>query len=276
MPFTASHPAAVLPLLRRGSWVSAALLTGSMAPDLPSFLPVGLTHEQTHPLQAILWPDFLLGTGLLLAWWVLLRPGLAPLWPAAASRCGTSGWRSARAAWRGGGPGRARSLARWTAWVVLSELVGLATHLGWDAFTHEDGFVALHWAALSDRFARHAAYDWLQGISSVVGLAIVGWYLLVRWRRTQPAPRTAAQVGPHVRVVVVAATAAVTLVTGWAAWRSASGPHHGHLLVWSTTIKDAGGALLACLALWSIVWSVARTALHLAARPHSREPANVP
>ena len=63
VPFTASHPAAVLPLLRRGSWVSAALLTGSMAPDLPSFLPVGLTHEQTHPLQAILWPDFLLGPG---------------------------------------------------------------------------------------------------------------------------------------------------------------------------------------------------------------------
>ena len=63
VPFTAAHPAAILPLLRRGRWVSAGLVTGSIAPDLPTYLPLGLTHEQTHPLTAILWPDGLLAIG---------------------------------------------------------------------------------------------------------------------------------------------------------------------------------------------------------------------
>ncbi len=118
MPFTASHVAAVLPLVRRGRWVSAGLVTGSMAPDLPSFVPLGLGHEQTHPLSAILWPDALLAIGLLLIWWVLLRPGLAPLWPAAAARSGPSGWRSAPT---GQGP---RRLLGWVGWLAASELVG--------------------------------------------------------------------------------------------------------------------------------------------------------
>ncbi|MFJ2778051.1 MULTISPECIES: DUF4184 family protein [unclassified Kitasatospora] len=41
MPFTLSHPAAVLPLLRvageRGPLVASALVAGSMAPDVPFF-----------------------------------------------------------------------------------------------------------------------------------------------------------------------------------------------------------------------------------------------
>ncbi|MDQ7908342.1 DUF4184 family protein [Phytohabitans sp. ZYX-F-186] len=38
MPFTGSHPAAVLPLVRWGL-PPAALVIGSMVPDLPYYLP---------------------------------------------------------------------------------------------------------------------------------------------------------------------------------------------------------------------------------------------
>lgn len=41
MPFTGSHPAAVLPLLRWGL-IPSALVIGSMSPDLGYFLPLGI------------------------------------------------------------------------------------------------------------------------------------------------------------------------------------------------------------------------------------------
>ena len=59
MPFTGSHPAAVLPLMRWGLMPSA-LVIGSMVPDLPYFLPVpdlGNTHSliglQDHKMGGV-------------------------------------------------------------------------------------------------------------------------------------------------------------------------------------------------------------------------------
>ena len=42
MPFTGSHPAVVLPLLRIGMPASA-LVIGSLTPDLPYYLPTPFT-----------------------------------------------------------------------------------------------------------------------------------------------------------------------------------------------------------------------------------------
>jgi hypothetical protein len=248
VPFTASHPAAVLPLIRRGSWVSAGLVTGSMAPDLPSFVPLNLTHDQTHPLTAILWPDGLLALGLLVAWWALLRPGLGPLWPAAARRVGPPGWRDP--ALRRGSTAR----LRWAGWLVVSELVGLATHLLWDSFTHIDGYTVRRWKPLSHMVFSHPTYAWLQFVSSVGGLAVVLVYLGVQWWRTPPrgAPEAAA---PWVRVVVLAAMTAVTLATADVTWTHGGNPDDvGRAGVLSTTVKDAGGALLVSAAVWSVAW----------------------
>jgi uncharacterized membrane protein len=283
VPFTASHPAAVLPLLRRGQWVSAALVTGSMAPDLPSYLPLHLEHDQTHPLHAILWPDLLLAVGLLLTWWFLARPGLTPLWPRAAARLGPPGWRDP--AVRAGGSAR----WAWLGWVLLSLLVGLATHLLWDAFTHSDGLVVEHWSALAGTFAGHHVFDWLLGLSSVVGLSIVLGYVVHAWR--QPAassrpddrpvddPEQGDRVGRPLRRAVLAATVALTAVSGWLEWRSLTAIHAGHLLLWSETIKVAGGAVLVCLGGWSLAWALlrsTRSARLRAAKAHRSGSVRVP
>jgi hypothetical protein len=234
VPFTPAHPAAILPFLRRGHWVSAGLVTGSLAPDLPTYLPLSLTHEQTHALGAILWPDGALALGLLAVWWGPLRPALMSLWPAAAARCGSPGWRQPLLAAR-----RRRTVwVAWAGWLLLSELLGLATHLGWDAFTHGGGYAVDRWPALRHRVGGHPLYSQLQLWCSVLGIAVVAAYLLVQWRRRPavvPEPvepvdtldtvetvdRVDAVAAPElpraVRVAVVAvlvlATAATALVT---------------------------------------------------------------
>lgn len=269
MPFTASHPAAVLPLVRRGRWVTAGLVTGSVAPDLPSFLPLGLTHDQTHPPTAILWPDGLLAVGLLLAWWALLRPGLAPLWPSAAARSGPAGWRD---------PLLRRDAAtavQWAGWLGLSELVGLATHLTWDAFTHADGYVARRWAPLQGDLAGHLLVNWLQAASSVLGLTIVAAYLLVQWRR-RPAPDVVEHVGPRLRTGVVGACLVVAALTAGLEYHHVAAADTTHLLLWSDTVKAGCGALLVGLGAWSLVWASLRAHRHATRDPHTPVPSSVP
>src|SRR4051812_20559570 len=105
MPFTLAHPAAILPLLRH-PFVPAALVAGSMAPDLPYFLrAAGITstragdwHEpflnatHTHSLSGL--PTNLLYAVALVAAYsmarapitALLPPGLAIPKPSGSSR----------------------------------------------------------------------------------------------------------------------------------------------------------------------------------------------
>src|SRR2546421_8312948 len=79
MPFTGSHPAAVLPFLR---WLPpGALVVGSMAPDFPYFVPVGVTGATTHAALGVVTVDVLLAAAAWVLWRFLVWPaglGLAP------------------------------------------------------------------------------------------------------------------------------------------------------------------------------------------------------
>jgi hypothetical protein len=296
VPFTPAHPAAVLPFLRRGHWVSAGLVTGSLAPDLPTYLPLSLTHEQTHALSAILWPDGALALGLLVVWWGPLRPALMSLWPAAAARCGSPGWRepllAARRGWTVWGA--------WVGWLLMSELLGLATHLGWDAFTHGGGYAVDRWPTLRHRVGGHPLYSQLQLWCSVLGIGIVAAYLLVQWRRrsrTAAARPSATVAGPAlpraVRVTVVAVLVLATAATGLLT-HNAFHPYPFHQTVlWRHRVVAAITVLLVLTA----AWSVALVPIRLArlrrwageegpaapsgagapeAPPHTKAPADVP
>jgi hypothetical protein len=283
MPFTGSHPAAVLPLLRRGRWVSAALITGSVAPDLPSFVPLGLTHPQTHVMTAIGWPDSVLGFGLLLAWWAVLRPGLTPLLPASVrrrwGRPGWIAWRELRDPSAPSGPrpvGRWSGRVSWSCWLVISMFAGLATHLVWDSFTHYDGWTVLHWSALAVMVLHHQLYVWLQLLSSVFGLAIVGAWLIHDWRRTPPVPRgpgrvaAGRQLGRTVIVTVWSVLGVVAACCGvaWEREQEAAGLLAGHLDRIGAAIKGFGGGLLVGLALWSLCWLAVRRRARVAGPDH--------
>jgi hypothetical protein len=175
MPFTLSHPAAVvplarLPLVRR--LPLAALVTGSMAPDLVYFLPVDHFYGHRWPGGATFSLPCAVGLYYALMWW--LRWPLTALAPPGLRRRLTPGFAAVPLA-----PGR-------VALVLVAAAVGIATHVAWDEFTHRFSWTAahLHWLKLP--IARGYPRTWvvadaLQVASSVLGLGLLagwirGWY----------------------------------------------------------------------------------------------------
>ncbi|MBC3839901.1 DUF4184 family protein [Streptacidiphilus sp. 4-A2] len=93
MPFTFSHPAAVLPFVpplrdgrARGPLIASALVAGSLAPDVPFFLESAFRGSYgvgaaTHRPWAVVTLDVAIAAGLVGAWHGLLREPLVALLP---------------------------------------------------------------------------------------------------------------------------------------------------------------------------------------------------
>lgn len=80
MPFTPAHAAAVLPLGRTALPMSA-LVAGSVAPDLPMFLPGRPGYEVTHSLWGVVTVDVLVAMAALWLWFGLVRDPYADVVP---------------------------------------------------------------------------------------------------------------------------------------------------------------------------------------------------
>jgi hypothetical protein len=144
--------------------VPAALVAGSV-PRLP-----GIDLTKTHELASVLWLDPLLALVLLAVFQIgLKRPllALAPK-PLAERLPRHFSWKR---------PG----------WIALSLVIGAATHVGWDAFTHEnDGFSFLRTPLVTGVDVGRL----IQLVSTIAGAAILLWWLR-KWYRgapTEPAP----------------------------------------------------------------------------------------
>lgn len=180
MPFTGSHPAAVIPLFRTGL-VPSALVIGSMIPDLPYFLPVPVSSVVTHSAVGVASADLALGLLVFALWvtWVApvlvalsptsLRDRLAPELPVTVGH-------------------HLRSLAAIAA-VVASLSVGAGTHVIWDEFTHPDRWGTQHFAWLATTHGALPGYRWAQYASGLVGAAVIATTSLQWWRNTPPTTR---------------------------------------------------------------------------------------
>lgn len=148
MPFTLAHPAAVLPL-RRFLWFPG-LVAGAMAPDVGYYIPVLPTHDVLGgSLTAVV---------LLLAGRLLL-PSVMALSPEFVRT-------------RVSRPGDLRQpFVR-----ALSIVVGVLTHLLWDAFTQTDGWFVQRWDWLTiSVVGPHRLYNVIGYISSLGGMALLAW-----------------------------------------------------------------------------------------------------
>ncbi|SFF59467.1 DUF4184 family protein [Blastococcus tunisiensis] len=175
MPFTPAHAAAVLPFLRT-SLPASALVAGSVAPDLPFYLP-GSPSLPTHTAWAVVTLDVLLAAAAWALWHGLLAaPALA-----AAPR----GLRGRLAGVPLGVRVRLRSPAA-VGRSLLALALGAATHVLLDEFTHPGRWGSELVPGLADTWGLLPGYRWLQYAGSVLGCAILlGW--LVRWWLRTPA-----------------------------------------------------------------------------------------
>lgn len=206
MPFTGSHPAAVLPLIRLGL-IPSALVIGSMVADLPYFLPTGINSASTHSAIGILGVDLLLGLLSFAIWHALIGPLAVALAP--------SPLRARLPPVRSAAEPRPAPLL-----LVVSLLAGAATHVLWDEFTHVGRFGYRHLAWLAADHGALPGYRWAQYGSGVVGALLI-LLAVQRWWRSaavlDPPPESA--LAPRtVKAVVLFVVLAVLggAVTGFA------------------------------------------------------------
>ncbi|MGY1726229.1 DUF4184 family protein [Geodermatophilus sp. SYSU D01062] len=240
MPFTGSHPAAVLPLLRTGLPASA-LVAGSLAPDLPFYLPVDL-GVRTHTALAVVSTDVALGALLWALWHGLLsRPALSRAPRALAARLPAATAPGLRRRLRSPG-----DVLR----VVAALAAGAATHVVWDAFTHPGRWGAEHVPALARSWAGYPGHAWAQDLGGAAGALVLLVWLARWWRRTPAGP---AAVHPRwwlpwAVLAGAAATAGAVAAAGAPDLRSAG----------VAAAFTGGGAALGVAVLLALAWTARR------------------
>lgn len=177
MPFTLSHAAAVLPLIRRsgtarGPLLASALVAGSFAPDVTYFadsvVPGAMEFGGfTHSAAGVVTVDVLI-TGALLALWLLLREPLLALLPLS--------WQPRVYGWVRGRRMRGGLGVRDAGAFLLSAVVGSATHVVWDAFTHHDRWGSELLPFLGGSLAGQPVYRLVQYGSSAAALVALALF----------------------------------------------------------------------------------------------------
>jgi membrane-bound metal-dependent hydrolase YbcI (DUF457 family) len=172
MPFTPSHAVAILPFLRT-PLPAAALVIGSMAPDLQYFVPLNLTRSASHSWPGIVYIDIPIGIVALLLWALLLRAPVLDYSPR---------WLRERMA-----PlQRNRSRIVYAALVLAALAIGILTHLLLDLPTHR-GWLSEHWAWMQGSVGPFTVIRILHFGVSVLGAVIIAVWAIGWVRRT---PRT--------------------------------------------------------------------------------------
>lgn len=186
MPFTPTHVLAAVPLAR---WLQklpfSALAIGCMIPDLPLFVPA-VKYMQTHNLSGMLAFCLPLGLAVFMLYECLLKVPLVALLPR---------WFQLRMT------SHARPTLKPSWWFFLgvgsAMCLGTATHIFWDAFTHEGQWGTRVFPWLNETFVVNGKqvryYNLLQHLCTLIGLPL----LLVIWLReliqTTPAEKIPAQ-----------------------------------------------------------------------------------
>jgi hypothetical protein len=132
MPFTFSHPAIVLPLtfLPRHWFSLTGLVIGSLTPDFEYFLRMQIRSDYSHTIDGLFWFDLPLGLLLAFIFHKIVRDKLFDNLPTVLkSRFSTFqefDWNR-------------HFKQNWLV-VTISILIGAASHIFWDSFTHDHGY----------------------------------------------------------------------------------------------------------------------------------------
>lgn len=263
MPFTPSHAIVALPFIRT-PLVPAAIAIGAMTPDLPLFLRgVGLNYTFTHTPGNVVWTA-VLAFALFLVWRVVLRPAVPELTPLWIARRLPADWSDSGlvAAGRAVGSGQARV---YPVLLAVSLILGVLSHILWDLFTHEGRWGVEIFPALDEMWGPLLGYKWLQYGSSVLGLAGIGLWAVLRLRRSAVRADAAQRVPRAVRVAWWLSLP-VILVAAWFVGLAVYGP-----LTDAFTVQHLAYRVLppAC-ALWGAITLVLCVILSLSSRPHQR------
>lgn len=169
MPFTFSHPAIVLPLSYLPKrWISlTALIVGSMTPDFEYFLRMKVQSYYSHTLSGIFWFDLPLGIIITFLFHTIVRNSLFLNLPL---QIKARLFEYQKFDWIN------YFKHNWIV-VIISLLIGIASHLFWDSFTHNHGYFVEIIPSLKNKTnlfnLQIPIYKILQHSSSLVGAIII-------------------------------------------------------------------------------------------------------
>lgn len=144
MPFTFSHPAIVLPLtfLPRHWFSLTGLVIGSLTPDFEYFLRMRIKSNYSHTIDGLFWFDLPLGILLAFLFHNIVRDRLFDNVPTfLKSRFSIF----KQFDWN-------KHFKRNWLIVTTSILIGAASHIFWDSFTHDNGYFVQTIPALQSSF----------------------------------------------------------------------------------------------------------------------------
>jgi hypothetical protein len=173
MPFTASHPAIILPLtrLRSASISASCLIVGSITPDFEYFLTMKLTGRYSHTLAGAFFFDLPVAWVLVLVFHSIVKGPLIDSLPGYFYR-------------------RLNDLQKFDffTWIrtsfigyTICLLAGIFSHLFWDSFTHANEFFVERILLLSrpvqvGNFPEFPLFRYLQHISTGIGALYILYF----------------------------------------------------------------------------------------------------
>ena len=175
MPFTFSHPAIILPLTKYSGrkFSLTGLIIGSMTPDFEYFFRMKIQSNFSHTIEELLYFDLPVGVLFAFVFHNIIRNSLYNNLPIFFSK-------------------RLKTFKafNWNKYfnqhyfvVIISTLLGAASHLFWDSFTHIHGYSVQAFSIMQDTFDiagnKIPVFKTLQHLSTLLG----GLFLTVAFYR---------------------------------------------------------------------------------------------
>lgn len=173
MPFTLSHSAAVLPFLNNRRLSATGLVIGAMAPDFEYFFRMNVTGIYGHTVAGVFYFDLPVSIALAFIFHLVVKRNLIDNLPVFL-QCRfevvrafdfTSYFRCHYFAF------------------AASTIIGAATHIVWDGFTHERQFFVQALPSIYEgrvfviNGAHYPLWYVLQHVSTAVGGILLTWYV---------------------------------------------------------------------------------------------------
>lgn len=170
MPFTAAHPAIILPLNKAFKrYVSlTALVIGSITPDFEYFLRMQIKSVYSHTTAGLLFFDLPVGLAMFILYNAYIKDVLISNLPMFL-KCRLWSFKNDHR--------NEMSSKQWLI-VVTSLIIGAASHSFWDAFTHPTGWFVKHSDVLMNEALSVPYFKLLQHASTLVGISVIFYGLL--------------------------------------------------------------------------------------------------
>jgi hypothetical protein len=247
MPNPFAHPAASVPF-SKASLVFSALVIGSISPDFGYFIPLPAEFFMYTPAGVILF-DVPVGFVLLWVFHTFVKWPVLSLLPQSLQR------RLYKYA-----QGFSFGPLKHFGLILLSLLVGSLTHVIWDSFTHDYGWVVEQFAIFRIPIRGVPIYTILQNLSTVIGTGFL-LYWFIRWLPTaQQSDQLPAHFSGVVRTLFLALIAvSIALVETAIIYLSImtrSRFMHGHFLI-GGMIFSALLIILFFVGIYCLAWMIA-------------------